>query len=103
MPKQLRRDRLDDLDQAFNLTAAANNEIAFSWLRIAIRNGYEPAFGRLEDFLMTIGRTKFIGVLYEDMMAADMEERAMRIFAAAKPTYHPLAAKEIEKSLAAGN
>jgi hypothetical protein len=99
MPKQLRRDKLDDIDQAFNLTAAANNEIAFSWLRIAIRNGYEPAFGRLEDFLMTIGRTKFIGVLYGDMIAAGMDEMATAIFEEAKPTYHPLAAKEIATTI----
>jgi leukotriene-A4 hydrolase len=99
MPKQLRRDKLEDLDQAFQLTAAANNEIAFSWLRIAIRNGYEPAFGRLEDFLMSIGRTKFIGVLYGDMMAAGMDDMARRIFEEARPSYHPLAAKEIDSTI----
>jgi aminopeptidase N len=99
MPEQLRRDKLEDLDQAFQLTAAANNEIAFSWLRIAIRNGYEPAFGRLENFLTGIGRTKFIGVLYQDMMDANMDEMARRIFAEAEPTYHPLAAKEIAATI----
>jgi aminopeptidase N len=96
MPRELGRENLEDLDQAFGLTAAPNNEIAFSWLRIAIRNGYEPAFGRLENFLSTIGRTKFTGVLYEDMMTAGMDEMALGIFAEAGPTYHPLAAKEIE-------
>jgi aminopeptidase N len=101
MPQQLRRDKLEDLDSAFRLTAARNNEIAFSWLRIAIRNGYEPAFERLEDFLVTIGRSKFIGVLYEDMMGSGMGEMASRVFEKAKPTYHPLAAKEIEESLQA--
>jgi leukotriene-A4 hydrolase len=100
MPKELRRDKLEDLDQAFGLTAATNNEIAFSWLRIAIRNGYEPAFPRLEQFLRSIGRTKFIGVLYEDMLAAGMEDMAQRIFAEAKTSYHPLAAKSIEATLA---
>jgi hypothetical protein len=99
MPEQLRRDKLEDLDQAFQLTTAANNEIAFSWLRIAIRNGYEPAFGRLENFLTGIGRTKFIGVLYQDMMDANMDEMARRIFAEAEPTYHPLAAKEIAATI----
>jgi aminopeptidase N len=100
MPKRLRRDKLEDLDQAFALTDATNNEIAFSWLRIAIRNGYEPAFGRLEQFLRTIGRAKFIGVLYEDMVAAGMDRMALRIFAEAKAGYHPLAAKSIEARLA---
>jgi len=99
MPEQLRREKLEDLDQAFQLTAARNNEIAFSWLRIAIRNGYEPAFDRLENFLTTIGRTKFIGVLYEDMLDAGMDDMALRIFEEAKPTYHPLAAKEIETTI----
>ncbi len=103
MPQQLAREKLDDLDLAFDLTAAPNNEIAFSWLRIAIRNGYEPAFGRLEDFLMSIGRTKFIGVLYEDMMDAGMDEMALTVFEEAKPAYHPLAAKEIEGSLLAAD
>jgi len=99
MPKQLRRDKLEDLDQAFQLTAARNNEIAFSWLRIAIRNGYEPAFDRLENFLETIGRTKFIGVLYKDMMGAGMDDMARRIFEEARPSYHPLAAKEIDATI----
>ena len=99
MPKQLRRDKLEDLDQAFQLTAARNNEIAFSWLRIAIRNGYEPAFDRLENFLETIGRTKFIGVLYKDMMDAGMDDMARRIFEEARPSYHPLAAKEIDATI----
>jgi aminopeptidase N len=99
MPEKLRRDKLEDLDQAFDLTAARNNEIAFSWLRIAIRNGYEPAFDRLENFLETIGRTKFIGVLYEDMMDAGMDDMARRIFEEARPSYHPLAAKEINSTI----
>jgi len=99
MPEQLGREKLEDLDQAFELTAAGNNEIAFSWLRIAIRNGYEPAFGRLENFLKTIGRTKFIGVLYEDMMDAGMDDMALRVFEEAEPTYHPLAAKEIDATI----
>ena len=99
MPEQLDREKLEDLDQAFQLTAARNNEIAFSWLRIAIRNGYEPAFDRLENFLKTIGRTKFIGVLYGDMMDAGMEDMAQRVFEEAKPTYHPLAAKEINTTI----
>ena len=101
MPEQLPREKLEDLDQAFQLTAARNNEIAFSWLRIAIRNDYEPAFDRLENFLTTIGRTKFIGVLYEDMMDAGMDDMALRIFEEAEPTYHPLAAKSIDTTIRA--
>jgi hypothetical protein len=38
-------------------------------------------------------------VLYGDMMAAGMDEMALRVFEEAKSTYHPLAAKEIEAKL----
>jgi hypothetical protein len=38
-------------------------------------------------------------VLYDDMMDAGMEEMALRIFEEARPTYHPLAAKEIATTI----
>ena len=93
MPDRLSREQLEDLDQAFRLTASTNNEIAFSWLRIAIRNDYEPAYDRLEDFLVSIGRNKFLMPLYKDMMAAGKADMADRIFQKAKPGYHPLSVK----------
>ncbi|MCH7822099.1 MAG: M1 family metallopeptidase [Proteobacteria bacterium] len=93
MPDRLNRDQLEDLDQAFKLTASTNNEIAFSWLRIAIRNDYEPAYDRLEDFLVSIGRNKFLMPLYRDLMAAEKVAMADRIFQKAKPGYHPLTVK----------
>ena len=95
MPKQLRRDKLEELDETFALTGAGNSEIAFSWLRIAIRNHYDPAYGRLEEFLHSIGRLKFIRVLYKDMLDAGMSEMARDSFATASPGYHPLAIKAI--------
>ncbi|MCH8059639.1 MAG: M1 family metallopeptidase [Proteobacteria bacterium] len=93
MPDRLSRQQLEDLDQAFRLTASTNNEIAFSWLRIAIRNDYEPAYDRLEDFLVSIGRNKFLMPLYKDMMAAGKADMADRIFQKAMPGYHPLSVK----------
>ena len=65
MPEVLSQDQMEDLDQAFKLTASSNNEIAFSWLRIAIRNDYEPAYDRLNNFLTSIGRNKFLRPLYQ--------------------------------------
>lgn len=93
MPEKLSREQMEDLDQAFKLTASTNNEIAFSWLRIAIRNDYEPAYERLEDFLTSIGRNKFLRPLYQDLMDAGKENMASRIFEKAKPGYHPLTVK----------
>ncbi len=93
MPEVLAPRQMAELDEAFGLTVATNNEIVFSWLRIAIRNDYEPAFDRLENFLMKIGRNKFLRPLYQDLMDNDMADSARRIFEAAKPGYHPLTVK----------
>ena len=93
MPESLTAAQLADLDQAFGLTASTNNEVAFSWMRIAIRNNYEPAYARLEDFLMSIGRNKFVMPLYQDLMDNGKADMAVRVFEQAKPGYHPLTVK----------
>ena len=93
MPEMLTEGQLAAIDQAFGLTKSTNNEIAFSWLRIAIRNDYAPAFARLEHFLMSIGRNKFVMPLYQDLMDNDKSDFAVRVFEQARPGYHPLTVK----------
>ena len=97
MPEALSDAQLRDLDQAFALTASTNNEIAFSWLRIAVRNDYQPAYARLEDFLTSIGRNKFLMPLYQELMDAGNAGMAIRIFEKARPGYHPLTVKRNSK------
>ncbi|MEM1438628.1 MAG: M1 family metallopeptidase [Pseudomonadota bacterium] len=93
MPEALTGDQLSQLDSAFGLTETRNNEIAFSWLMIAVRNDYTAADQRLEDFLMSIGRNKFLLPLYNALVKNDKQAEAQRIFEAAKPGYHPLTVK----------
>jgi len=93
MPEVLTEAQLADIDQAFDLTASTNNEVAFSWLRIAIRNDYQPAFPRLKDFLISIGRNKFVMPLYQDLMDNGKADFAVMVFEQARPGYHPLTVK----------
>ncbi|MEM9386745.1 MAG: M1 family metallopeptidase [Pseudomonadota bacterium] len=93
MPERLSDAQLRALDEAFKLTRARNNEIAFSWLLITIRNGYAPADGRVEAFLTSVGRNKYLTPLYRALVEAGREEEARRIFDAAKDAYHPLSVK----------
>lgn len=91
LPESLSGDQLAELDDAYSLTDAGNNEIAHSWLRIAIRNSYEPAWMRLESYLLTIGRNKLIKPLYTELMNIDGGPQfARRVFEKARPGYHPL-------------
>ncbi|WP_288131737.1 M1 family metallopeptidase [Microbulbifer sp.] len=93
MPEKLSDDQLQELDETFSLTDSKNNEIAFSWLMIAVRNDYEPANARLEDFLTSIGRNKFLRPLYGNMVESGKQEEAKSIFEKAKSGYHPLTVK----------
>jgi aminopeptidase N len=97
LPESMPRAQLDALDAAFDLTHATNNEIAFNWLSIAIRNGYEPAWPRLEQYLESIGRRKLIVPLYSAMMKTqDGAQRARAVYARARPGYHPITAASLD-------
>ena len=60
LPQQLTANQLKELDQAFGMTKIGNAEIAHQWLLISIRNNYETAYPRLEEYLTSIGRQKLI-------------------------------------------
>ncbi|MEP7246565.1 MAG: M1 family metallopeptidase, partial [Gammaproteobacteria bacterium] len=91
LPETLPRANLDELQSAFSLSASRNAEIAFSWFRVAVRNGYEPAYPPLEHYLMTIGRRKFVRPLFEALMKTPRGAQLARtVYAKARPGYHPL-------------
>ncbi|MBT8137444.1 MAG: M1 family metallopeptidase [Gammaproteobacteria bacterium] len=101
LPARLGSDQLNELDTAFTLTQSANNEIAHSWLLIAVRNDYEPAYERLEKYLVSIGRRKLITPLYEELVKSDKGAAfARRVYAVARPGYHPLAVRTVDGILA---
>ena len=94
LPQTLAGERMRELDIAFDLTNTQNAEIAHSWLMNAIRNDYRPAFDRLEEYLVDIGRRKLIQPLYRALMESGHEghaEFAKRVYAEARPGYHPMA------------
>jgi leukotriene-A4 hydrolase len=93
--------QLADLDKAFELSKSPNAEIGHSWFKLVIVNNYQPAFPRLEEYLKTIGRRKLIEPLYESLMKTPAgSEVAKRVFAKARPGYHPETVKAIEAIVA---
>ena len=100
LPETLPADRLAELDAAFGLTDRGNSEIAHQWLLMAVRAGYAPADARLEAFLTSIGRRKFLMPLYGALLKAPAgRARAEAIYAQARPTYHPIAVDSVDKLL----
>lgn len=89
LPRELSLSQVRDLDRTFELTQAGNYEILFAWLRLAVRNQYEPAVPALERLLTTQGRRKFLQPLYEGLMATDWGKvQALQLYQRARPLYH---------------
>jgi aminopeptidase N len=97
LPPKAPAAKLAELDAAFDVTNAGNSEIAFSWLRVAIRNDYAPAWPRLTNYLTTIGRRILIRPLYEELMKTPAgAARAREIYRLARPNYHPIATATVD-------
>jgi leukotriene A-4 hydrolase/aminopeptidase len=97
LPPDLGAQRMAELDGAFNLTKSGNSEIAFQWLMMAIRQRYEAANPRLEEFLTSIGRRKFVKPLFEELVKTpEGKTRAKDIYAKARPGYHPITQAAID-------
>ncbi len=89
-----------ELDDTFTLTGTQNAETAFAWYMQAIKGNYEPATPALEEFLMSVGRGKFIYRLYGALKDNGQANMANRVFANAKAGYHPIAQRRISDILA---
>ena len=90
MPWDLNAKQLEQLDKAYGLTRSRNAEIERSWLELVIRTNFQPGYARLEEYLKTIGRRKLITPLYVDLMKTPSGSVfAKRVYAAARPGYHP--------------
>ena len=67
LPESVPLPRLAELDRAFGFTASKNSEILCDWLVLSIRRQYRAADARLAEFLMEVGRRKFLKPIYSEL------------------------------------
>ena len=100
LPADVSVERLGELDAAFGFTRAQNAEIIARWLQESIKRGYTPAYQRLESFLTSVGRRKFLEPLYKALAATpEGKGLALAIYAKARPGYHPIAQATVDRIL----
>jgi leukotriene-A4 hydrolase len=99
LPRELPTSRLARLEQALDLNNASNNEVLFAWLDLAVANRYDPAVPALDQFLLTQGRRKFVRPLIEALAKDEQWGRpiAARVYARARPLYHPITTRDLDK------
>jgi len=85
------------LDEAYRFSATGNAEILTQWLKMSIHTGYEPGLGRLEPFLLSVGRQKMLRPLYTELASTAVgKAKARELFSRARSSYHPIAAAMVE-------
>lgn len=100
MPQGLGSAEMRRLDEAFHFTESGNDEILAEWLLMSVKTGYAAADAKLNAFLRTVGRRKFIKPIYEELAKSPAgRERALGIYAEARQGYHPIAQSSIESVL----
>ncbi len=103
LPRTLSRQQLDTLESAFGLNEIGNNEVLFNWLELVVKNRYEPGVPSLTRFLTSQGRGKFVRPLYRGLVEQGDWGRpiAQRIYAQARPTYHPIVVSAVDRIVGA--
>ncbi|MDH4090655.1 MAG: M1 family metallopeptidase [Cyclobacteriaceae bacterium] len=89
LPEVVNLEQMEVLDNFGNFTSSGNAEITTLWLVMTIRNQYHQADSKLEQFLINTGRRKFLIPLYRELLkSANGRDRAIEIYAKARPNYH---------------
>lgn len=103
LPRVLPAERLQELQTNLGLDNIGNMEVRFDWLMLAVRNSYTPSEHAVETFLTTQGRGKFIRPIYAALRDQGEWGRdvATRVYARARPTYHPIVQAGVDRIMAA--
>ncbi|WP_294391060.1 M1 family metallopeptidase [uncultured Sphingomonas sp.] len=104
LPRQMPEATLAELDRTMHLSASSNAYVRSAWLVLALGNRYQPAVASAEEFLPRIGRMLLIRPVYGTLMEQGDwgQPIAHRVYATARPHYHPVTAASADRMLGAG-
>jgi leukotriene A-4 hydrolase/aminopeptidase len=100
LPRELSHDKMHELDNAFAFTNSGNAEILTEWFKLCINNKYSHSYTKLEEFLINVGRRKFLKPLYSEMVKTpEGKELAKKIYAKARENYHSISFNTVDAML----
>ncbi|MBM3989425.1 MAG: M1 family metallopeptidase [Planctomycetes bacterium] len=104
LPDELHVTQLAELDRTFRFTQSGNSEILCAWLVICAHNRYTAADKATAEFLLRVGRRKFLKPLYAELAKTPGGlRRAKEIYLMARPRYHAVATRTLDELLSWGN
>jgi aminopeptidase N len=100
LPAQVHGSKLAELDATYGLTRSKNSEVFVAWAAVAMRNGMPAIDAPVEQFLLTVGRRKYLKPLYEALAATPSgKQRAQSIYHRSRPRYHAVATRTLDEIL----
>lgn len=98
LPRKLSPQQLNGLEMAFSLSQSSNAEIFSAWAKLVIPLNHQQIIQPLRQFLLNVGRQKFIVPLYTELKAnPQWRSWAAQVYREARPGYHPLAQQQLDK------
>jgi aminopeptidase N len=100
LPATISAEQMTALDRTFQFTRSGNSEILCAWLIKTVQARYAAADARLEEFLLNVGRRKYLKPLYTELAKTpEGLERARAIYAKARPRYHAVSVTTLDPIL----
>lgn len=100
IPEEADANDLEMLDQEFSFSNWGNAEIMAEWYVVSIKKGYDKIDPYMEDFLVHVGRRKFLEPIYGELVKSDEGlELAKDIYSKARPNYHSISFMTIDELL----
>ena len=98
---QLSVNDMEMIDARFHLSESKNSEVAFEWFMLGLKCQYTVVLPYMEQFLLTVGRRKFVLPLYEQILKTQDNglEMASDMFYRASSGYHSVTRKSVTELL----
>lgn len=98
LPKDLTAQHLALIDDYFHFSQSSNSEILGKWYPLAATARYQTAYGPMKNFLLKVGRRKFLTPIYKALMTTEEgAEQAKSIYEEARPNYHAVARNTLDE------
>lgn len=91
---------MKEIDQQINFKASGNSELMTEWFILGIKSGYDDIYDEIEEFLLKIGRRKFIKPIYKALSKTEKNLAwAREVYEKARPNYHAVSYRTIDDIL----
>ncbi len=100
LSKEMDSNQLTNLRLVFDFANSGNSELEAAWFEHVIRHQYKTDYKSLENFLMKVGRRKFLMPLYTALASTEEGKKyAQDIYVIARNNYHYVSIQSLDELL----